>query len=206
MRHMNPSGVETLPSKLWLGQTAIVAAPGPSLSLSDLGKVRGQGVRLVVVGDAWKLAPWACTLFHLDFAWWAYHEGVKGFEGEKFCGSRQAYPWGVKLFPGRLTWAAFPREPRERGFYNSGLQAAFLCMWRGVSRIGLLGFDMRGGHFFGEHPKEIRKVSDFKGFVKWTDKAKEGFDKHEVEVFNLTKESALTAYPNLDLETFLEKS
>jgi hypothetical protein len=146
----------------WEGETVIVAAPGPSLTVEVAERCRGH--RTIVVQDAWRLLPWAEALYGCDLTWWEHHNGVPDFAGEKWSthddgtnDKRDAEAkYGVKLIAGKAA-ESFSTDPAVLHYgSNSGFQAVNLAIVWGAARIVLVGFDMRvvGGkrHFFGDHP------------------------------------------------------
>jgi hypothetical protein len=121
--------------------TWVVAATGSSLSQEDLDYVRGK-CKLVVISDAYRLAPWADALVSYDAAWWNHHKEALAFEGDKV---------SARTVHGVKRWM---HSEMENGC-NSGLMGMYYAKGAGASRIILLGFDMHGTHFFGKHPEEI---------------------------------------------------
>ena len=149
--------------------------------------VRGRA-RVVAVSDAFRLAPWADAMFASDRAWWTANPDAIEFAGQKFSGMKVQ---GVSTFK--------PAFPQRLGC-NSGLVACMLAESLGATKIILLGFDLNGEHYFGEHPPVLKKTSParFHGmrieFSKW---------KHRAHVVNATPHSHLQAFPATTLEAAL---
>ena len=166
--------------------TIAVLATGPSMSQELADYVR-ERCPAVAVCDAYRLAPWAAALVCNDAIWWKVHPEALKFAGRKFCG--QAYPGTEFLRGGR----GFPAGS------NSGLQGLRVAQLLGATRILLLGFDMRGTHFFGAHPKPLRNSNPSKfasmcnQFRLWRGSP----------VVNCTPGSALTLFPAADLREAL---
>lgn len=85
---------------------------------------------------------------------------------------------------------------------NSGYQALNLAVLLGASRIILLGYDMRGSHWHGDHPKRLAnpKESDFAAWrarfaTTLPDLARAG-----VEVLNCSRDTALECFARARLE------
>ncbi len=84
---------------------------------------------------------------------------------------------------------------------NSGYQGMRAARLLGAKRILLLGFDMRGAHFFGKHPAPLRNTTPQRfrihvaQFKRW---------RGGCEVLNCTAGSALTQFPFADLRSVLE--
>ena len=143
----------------------VVAATGPSLTAQQLELCRR--LPLVVVNDAYRLAPWAPVLYACDAAWWDHHQGAPGFEGERWSSHHDggndkrecALRWGLQLVAGSDR-EGFSRDPARIHYGgNSGFQAINLATLWGAARVLLLGFDGGAGHFFGNHPASLRNAN-----------------------------------------------
>jgi hypothetical protein len=160
-----------------------VLATGPSMSQALADYVRNK-CRVIAVSDAYKLAPWADALVSNDSAWWREHKDAMKFAGRKFCGT--SYQQLERLHAdGNFT-----------GGTNSGLQAMRAAQLMGATKILLLGFDMRGTHYFGKHPAPLRNTTSnrFKvhlaQFRKWKG----------CPVINCTPNSALKQFQQSTIE------
>lgn len=71
----------------------------------------------------------------------------------------------------------------------------------GAKTIILLGFDMFGSHYFGKHPASLDVASPFKAFIH----SFELIDckKHDIEIINCTRSTALNCFPKMKLESVL---
>lgn len=77
---------------------------------------------------------------------------------------------------------------------NSGYQAVNLAYQLGAKTILLLGFDMKGTHYFGNHPDGLVQDSPFHNFI-------ESFKTiTEVEIINCSPDSALTCFPYMRIQ------
>ena len=164
-----------------------VLATGPSMSQAVADSVRGK-CKVVVVNDAFRLAPWADMLVAQDHSWWMYHKDAVDFAGHKFSGN---YVHGVSKI----------HLPTN---INSGLAGLMVAVEAGATEVLLLGFDMRPGHYFGEHPKGLKNADDlrFRTFrMQFADYARSC----KVPVYNCTPGSALTCFPRLGLDEVLER-
>lgn len=144
-----------------------------------------------------------------DTAWWdRYYDDVKaGFRGVSYtidCVESPARNPNHKFDLVRLPAKHGEGLSKEfihygiRGGGNSGYQAVNLAYQLGAKRIVLLGFDMFGTHFFGDHPVGLGRDSPFKLFI-------ESFETitSEVEIINCTRRSALNCFPKMSLELVL---
>lgn len=179
--------------RLWPGATVVCLGTGPSLTMDDVAWCRGQA-RVIAVNNAVALAPWADALYACDAKWWRWHQSVPDFAG--------------------LRYSLAPDDPAKRGCVvlnrhghtglsldpsglctgsNSGYQAINLAVHLGATRIILLGYDMRGGHFFGAHPDSTGPA-----FAKCLDAFKtlaQPLKDAGVSIVNCTPKSALISFP-----------
>lgn len=80
---------------------------------------------------------------------------------------------------------------------NSGFQAINLAYHLGAKTIILLGFDMFGGHYFGNHPQELAQGSPFNGFIESMKTI------NEVEIINCSRMTVLDCFPRMRIESVL---
>lgn len=146
--------------------------------------VRGK-CSVVVVNDAFRLAPWADALVCNDRAWWNLYPEAMKFAGKKYAGTRVQH---LEHLP--IT-TEFPAGT------NSGLQGVRVARLLGATKILLCGFDMHGTHYFGNHPKQLKNTSPHRRseFVKQF-----GRFKDRQMVVNCTPGSALTWFRFAELE------
>lgn len=165
--------------------TCAILATGPSMSQAVADSVRGR-CRVIAISDNYKLAPWADALVSSDRGWWRLHNPE--FAGRKFSGVPVD---GIEQLPGNVSGS------------NTGLIAARVAVEIfEEKRILLLGFDMRGSHWFGAHPAPLRntKPARFEVFKRqFAEYRPKG-----VEIVNVTPSSSLTCYPMAKLEDVLE--
>lgn len=166
--------------------TFAVLATGPSMS-QDLADFVRDKCNVVAVSDAYKLAPWADALVSNDSAWWRQHPLALECSGRKFCGAQ--FRGTERLMPN----ARFPSGT------NSGMQGLRVAEMLGATRILLLGFDMRGEHFFGKHPSPLRNTTPerFRVHIRQFDRWR------GPEVLNCTPNSAITRFPFADIRDAL---
>lgn len=128
-----------------------VLATGESMSQAVADSIRGR-CRVVAVSDAFRLAPWADAMVSNDSVWWARNlDAMQIFKGRKFCGAQTKMDGLEYIKP-------------SGGFsfgINSGLQGmrCVPIIDKQAEKIILLGFDMRGTHYFGPHPKPLRNTT-----------------------------------------------
>lgn len=163
-----------------------VLGTGESMNRETADMAR-EHCNVVAVSDAYRLAPWADVLVSNDSAWWRTHPEAMNFAGIKYSGAK---------VDGTL------RIPAEGGFEtscNSGLLGMRVAERLGATKILLLGFDLRGTHFFGAHPAPLQNTSPKRfqqmigQFKKW----------RGCEVVNCTPNSALKLFPYVPLKEAL---
>jgi hypothetical protein len=198
-------------------RTVIVLASGASLTQAEADQCReatlGKNAYLIAVGNAAHLVP-ADIAYACDGRWWdhyghavrgaAYRYGMKGAadgRGVRLIEGREG--WGLSSESGWVFWGG--RLPIGG---NSGAQAVQLA-WHQYDpdRIALLGFDMHGTHFFGEHKADGLSNPLPQNFHHWI----EGFEVLErqlaingCQLVNCTKGSALNVL-RVPLETVLDE-
>lgn len=157
------------------------------MSQAVADRVRGR-CGVIAVNNTFQLAPDAEALVAADKAWWLAHPEALQFKGRKFCGVRLA---GTEKLAHSYICP---------GGSNSGLRG-MECAFKEFSAelILLLGFDMRGLHYFGAHraplrnPTTERLATFIRQFRRWSG----------CPVINCTPGSALTQFPFGDLDEAL---
>lgn len=192
--------------RLFPDRTIVCLASGPSLTLEDVETCRGR-FPVVAVNDTYRLAPWADLLWACDGKWWEAHAGVPTFGGLKFSLEASAGHWpGVQVLSNTGDRGVELEPTGVRTGKNSGYQAINVAIHLGAKRIGLLGYDMQTlngqpTHFFGEHPRSLRRSSPYAMFRTYFDSLVEPLKALGVEVVNCTRSSALDCFPRLPLES-----
>lgn len=142
----------------------------------------------IAISDMYLRAPWADALVSNDSNWWRQHPDASKFTGRKFCGL--PHPGTERL--------------EQTGEFNSGVNSGLQGMRVardvfGASRILLVGFDMHGTHYFGQHPEPLKNTTPerYLKFLKQFDGWRHG------EVINCTPGSALKRFQMGELREFL---
>jgi hypothetical protein len=163
--------------------------------------------RVIVINTTWRLAPWADVLYACDGAWWKgrdrtdaemyVNEAKARFGGQLWTQDVQsAETFGLKLIrstPGRGL-------ERKIGIINQGAnggyQAIGLAYQAGARRCFLLGYDMHGRHWHGQHPGLLHRNQAFPTFLKnFQNLAADIAGVEDFEVINCTPKSLLRAFP-----------
>jgi len=197
----------------WPGRTVVCLACGPSIHVDDVERVgrwrRDDRCRVIAVGNAVRLAPWADVLYACDPGWWRHAGAPQGFGGIR-----------VALRPVELPNVWWLADRREDGLDedprylssggNSGHQALNLAWHLGAARIALLGYDMQFApdgrrHWFGDHPRGLTNPHD-DTLARWrrafpaiaADLAARG-----VAVINASRATALDCFPRSTIEDMI---
>lgn len=193
---------------MW-NRPAVIIAGGPSFSLKDtrlIGMARAQNrIFVVTVNDAVYPCWYADVAYACDRRWWDHHAGLKYFHGLKLSLERTDFQDVTTLEnTGPEGYDPDPWKIRSGG--NGGYQAIQVAAHLGAPKVILVGYDMQGGHWFGEHPSEIRstlapqtRANMIRGFAVLGD----ALAKRGVKIFNATPGSAITAFPRVSLEEVL---
>lgn len=166
--------------------TWAILATGESMSQEIADKVRGK-CKVIAVSNAYKLAPWADIMVSNDSSWWRNNPDALNFSGKKYCAAKMP---GTEQFK--------PEWPYAYSC-NSGLLGMRVALKHGATKILLLGFDMKGTHYFGPHPEPLKNTTAkrFQMFLRQFDKWK------GCKVINCTPGSALKKFPFDTLENVL---
>lgn len=166
--------------------TWAVLASGESMSAELAAKVKH--LPTVAVSNAFEFAPWAKAIIACDGKWWRKYPKAMEFAGDKFCANGQLL--------------GIPRMRLKAPIYtgsNSGLLGLYYAIEYGkAKRVLLLGIDMKGRHFFGDHQQlPNTSVERFEVF-------KEQFREYAqtingVDVINCNRYSALEVFPKMAL-------
>ena len=186
--------------------TTVVLATGRSLSSTQLQRVHQARLAgkaaVIAVNDAFRLAPWADMLYATDAQWWRVNEQeALAFEGRKLSCDKLVPYKQVRILRQTGTEGFDPLPGNVRTGGNSGYVAVHLAVACGAKRVILLGFDMHGDHFFGRHRAPLR-TTDADTFKRWIPRFA-ALNGHGAEILNCTPGSALTCFPQVDLETAL---
>lgn len=192
----------------WGGQRAVVVASGPSAVDQPVDLARDR-CKVVAINNSWRLAPWADVLYASDAAWW--RENPTDFTGLRISrsdveGAHRVFLRGVE---GSYYNDMIFDDPGVVGAAgSSGFQAINLAIQFGARDIALVGFDARvdrGVHWHGSH---VRTANPDEGTAAmWAyhlNRQADFLRSHGVEL-TVCGHSALTAYPNMNLEQWLNK-
>lgn len=187
--------------RIWTQATAVCLGCGPSLTQADVDYCRGKA-KVIAVNTSYELAPWADVLYACDGKWWFWHRGVPTFQGLKFALERGAGQWkGVQVLENTGIEGLETAPTGLKNGRNSGYQALGLAVHLGATRILLLGYDMHGSHWFGQHPDG--RQSPYQDFLKRFPTLLAPLARLGVTVINCTPKSRLTCFPQMPLREAL---
>lgn len=173
-------------------ETVLCIASGPSLTLADCERALSSGLQAITVNSSWKMAPWAAICYAGDYGWWAAHADEVPHTMDRWTCSKSA----AEQF--RLHY-----HPAGNGAYNSGQRAIELAIKQGARRVLLLGYDCdvsAGTHWHGDHAR--LKNPDATRARQWRQQF-DAMDLQGAQVINCSRQTALTRFPRLDLESAL---
>jgi hypothetical protein len=180
-------------------------ATGPSRTNADTNLLRGIGP-MVTVNCAVFYAPWAEYVFAADSVWWRhYGPMIAWYKGTRVSRTHK----GKNIQSWRGNW------PRTGG--NSGHMAIQYAVDQGAKNIVLLGFDQQKtngeAHCHADHPKfkdngQRTNMANAGGVGAWPrlmDRTAKDLKERGVKVINLSRETALTCFPRMTVEKFVEE-
>jgi hypothetical protein len=200
----------------WSGQTCVIVAGGPSAKDAPLALAKGRA-KVIVINEAYRLAPWADALYAADANWWDRKLGCWEFRGLRVSQSDQAEKKYRVCHVNLVRLAEVVLKPKgsiaagsdvRTGGANSGFQALNLAAQFGSRRIILVGYDMRidqGLHWHGRHAEGLANPSEasVRRWRKGFEGAAPGLVRNGVTVLNASPISTIAAFPKVSLEDAL---
>jgi hypothetical protein len=183
--------------------TAAIIATGASLKQHDVDLCHRPGWIVYAVNDAYLMAPNADFLYACDKDWWDIHEKeTRLIKSRWSCNQDASIQYGLEFIRGhhaRLPNRLFGVKDDIVYGGNSGFQTLNLAYLHGIRRAVLLGFDMGGSHFFGEHPKGLNRNSPFKMWIDHFKDAAPEISAAGMQVINCTMGGALECFPRMKI-------
>lgn len=192
--------------RMWAGKTVAILASGPSMSKAVADAV--MHLPTIVINSTFRLAPWASLLYATDATWWRNNTDAMRFRGVKVSMHDIHYadlPGVNYVKKGAAVGFDLDRSTLCHGG-NSGYAAVHLAAHAGAARILLLGMDMHGGHWHGEHPDPLVNTAPetFAGkFIPRFATLALSLRDMGVEVINCTPGSALRCFHMMPLQAAL---
>lgn len=200
----------------WSGQTCAIVAGGSSVTQADVDTLRGR-CRVLVVNNAYQLAPWADALYAADERWWGTYRSAIDFAGLKMTCHvvNSSIPKSVRRV--QLCNECEEKEPRYSEIIvgedvigrggNSAFQALNLAVVFGAKTVFLLGFDFCGSHWHEPHPEPLKRTRDSTR-LKWRDMLdaqSKRLQEMGITVLNCSSVSLLQNYRKVLLQDVLPK-
>lgn len=193
----------------WRGEVAVIVASGESTRQARVELTRDR-VHVLAVKANIDLVPWADAVYGCDEMWWNMREGLPKYRGLKFTYAATVPPRypdvkKVEIDPRDLILVDEPLKLGSGG--NSGFQAVNLVIQWGVTDIALVGFDMRGSHWYGRNkpPMNNPDQSNFDRWLKGFATAAPILKQMGVTVVNCSPSSSIKCFPKATLEDTLNK-
>jgi hypothetical protein len=201
---------------LWDGCQVAILASGASLSEEQaeaVGRWRevDRGHRKVItINTTFRRALWADLLYACDGPWWEAREKPTGLSYlEEARASFKGDLWTQHEATATKHQLKLIRSQTGKGLCrspglvfqgrNSGYQAIGLAYWSGAQEVYLLGYDMHGQRWHGNHPAGINKMNHFPEFLRhFRDLAADVVKLPDFQVINCTPKSALRDFPMRD--------
>ena len=198
----------------WPGAQVAILASGASLTAEQVQAVRDwrqadDARRVIAINTTFQLAPWADALYACDAAWWHVHysQARSLFAGKLWTQDREALRHeGVQFIESVRAPGLSNRVGVIHQGQNSGYQAIGLAHHAGAVKLILLGFDMQGQHWHGQHPKPLTNTPAYL-FPLWVSNFNAlavDLEMAGVEVVNCTPGTALTCFRRADLRAELK--
>lgn len=183
--------------RIWPGGCCYILGGGPSLARVPIERLRRQ--RVIAVNNAYRLGSWIDVMFYGDCRWLDWHkDALLDFPGLKVtcCESHLGKP-GIKVL--RRVNSPGLALARDRLCWNlsSGACAINLAVHFGVSKIILLGYDMRqveGRNNWHKDHQIVPKVDAYARFLRPFPEIARSLERMGIECVNATPGSALDCF------------
>lgn len=196
------------PERLFEGFTVVIVGGGESFDATQarrIGMARSTGaVRVIAINDAVYPCWYADIAYACDAAWWRVHGPLSGFRGLRVTLEKPVHDGILQLEnTGNTGFDPEPGKIRTGG--NGGYQMLHLCAHLGASKVILVGLDMHGGHWFGQHPQSLLRSTNHQTLSNRVTRFVEmapHLAKRGIDVVNVSSRSRLTVFRsgNLDIE------
>jgi len=181
----------------------ICLATGSGLTDTAVSVAQQSDLPCIAVNDAYRKAPWADVQIAFDRKWWIRHfdHGAGNISRKFTVEDTECLP--VERLNHTGCEGFDPDWPNIRTGYNTGYGAVHLAIQSGAKKVCLVGYNMSGKHFFGDHPKELYRASPYKKFIDAFRGIIPAVNARGVEIINCTPGSALPWFPMMPLERAL---
>lgn len=199
------------PGRIWDGETVVVVAGGPSLSLKQVrtvGMARAQGkCKVIAVSDAVYPCWFADICYSCDARWWDFHRGLGTFPSVKVSLNHLGR-YGVQHLrdTGKDGYDPEPGNVRTGG--NSGFQAVHLAAQLGAKTIIIVAIDFTDidgarEHWFGLHKGRMDMHSDTEAWRSHFRTLTDALQDRGVEILNASPISTIDWLKRVSVEEVL---
>lgn len=185
----------------WQGKTIVCIAGGSSLTDEQCAMV--SHLPTIGVNDAYRRAK-LDILYACDYPWWKHYNGVPEFTGLKITPSvKAAKEFGLQCV--KLDgYDGLNKTPGHVcGGGNSGYQALNIAYHLKPARVILLGYDMKGDHWFTNRPAKFKKNAPLTKFVQNFKIISREIKRENIEVVNCSPDTALNCFEQMNLADVL---
>lgn len=219
----------------WKGDTVVLIGGGASLKELDVGDVgmahTAGDLHVIVVNDAYLLAPWADVHYAADAKWHKWHtdgieKAVLGFSAYQvrerwlsFKGQKSSIQNSMnnipdenvhilrnKTYPNHAYGISLDPKALITG-WHSGYQALNMAILAGASKIILLGYDAQKvdekNHWFGDHPK-VSTPQVYEEMLRAYSAGEKDIRATGVRVINCSLQSAINTFEKMTLQDALK--
>lgn len=204
----------------WRGSACAIIAPGPSAKQANVLALRRHVPVIAIKECAIDLVPWADVVYGCDAAWWRHRRGLPAFKGLKITWASDTVTLQADIKTIAIRENPKPAAPENKyvniiitdeigvigSGHNSGFQALNLAVQFGADRVLLVGFDMRGDHYYGRNnwigagnPDQFQFDRCIRSFTANAPLLRE----LRVDVVNASPTSALTCFRRSTIEMAL---
>lgn len=185
-----------------------VMASGASLSAADCEAASRLGLRSITTNLSFRLAPWADLAYGCDGKFWDRHiaearavcsgtlvtQDAAAAERHGISRVASVASPGISPHPAEIALGGY-RGSRS----NSGYQAIGLAIALGAREIVLLGMDMHGGHWHGEHGPGLDEELPFGEWLAAFPQLARDAEARGIRITNCTPGSAIDCLPRARL-------
>lgn len=201
-------------TKSWVGETVLCVGGGPSTKQELVDLARGK-CRVIVINNAYQLAPWADAHYFADFHWWQWHKDKPEYKA--FQGQRISIQDSTQHFLAQEPEVFVLRNGGGQGLSddpsavntgsNSGYQVLNIAFLSGAKKILLLGYDMRFTdgrcHWHPPHPNRTQEDA-YRRYAKRFTQTAQQINAAGIDVVNCSPGSLINTFRRGDLIQELE--
>jgi len=192
----------------WRDECVAIVASGESTKRTNVSLTRDRMHVLAVKANI-DVVPWAEVVYGCDEMWWNMRKGLPKYDGIKIAHaptvvSRYPEVKKVEVDTRDLILVDKPLTIGNGG--NSGFQAINLAVQFGAKDIILVGFDVKGQHWYGRNqaPMNNPDTLNFQRWLKGFDNVAPSLRMMGVTVVNTSPDSAIKCFVKAGLEETMD--